>query len=304
MNPLPRHILRKLLADYGLTLLDEPERVNAFLADLCGEYRRERYLIVQAMRGRVPADLIAQPQGVATIGPRLSRRLQEQYGLSVEAAQWAVESWAIALNIEELPVQDGGIPAKDDEPTDREILVAFYHATNGAKWRSSRNWLSDAPLDTWYGVTTCSSGRVVGLNITYAQISGFIPPQIANLSNLTELNLSRNQLSGSIPPQLANLSNLTELNLSGNQFSGPIPPQIANLSNLTKLNLSGNQFSGPTPPQIASLSNLTELNLSGNQFDGPIPPQIASLSNLTKLNLSGNQFDGPIPPQIASLSPI
>jgi len=73
MNPFPRHILRKLLAEYGPTLLDEPERVDAFLADLCGEYRRERYLIVQAMRWRVPADLISQPQGAATIGPRLSR---------------------------------------------------------------------------------------------------------------------------------------------------------------------------------------------------------------------------------------
>ena len=111
MNPLPQQILRKLLADYGTTLLDDPERVDAFLADLCGEYRRERYLIVQAMRWRVPTDLLSQPQGAANVGPRISRRLQEQYGLSEEAAQWTTESWAIALNIEEFPIQDHEVSA-------------------------------------------------------------------------------------------------------------------------------------------------------------------------------------------------
>ena len=181
MNPFPRHILRKLLADYGTTLLDEPERVDAFLADLCGEYRRERYLIVQAMRWRVPADLLSQPQGAAPIGPRLSRRLQEQYGLSAEAAQWAIESWAIALSDEELFVTDSGISATDEVSTDREILVAFYHATNGADWTKNENWLSDAPLDTWFGVGTDSSGRVVRLTLKDNSLSGSISGELDHL---------------------------------------------------------------------------------------------------------------------------
>ena len=197
MNPFPRHILRKLLADYGTTLLDEPERVDAFLADLCGEYRRERYLIVQAMRWRVPADLLSQPQGVATVGPRLSRRLQEQYGLSAEAAQWAIESWAIALNVEELLVTDSGLSATDEVSTDREVLVAFYHAMNGANWLNSENWLSDAPLDTWYGVSTDSSGRVVRLSLRDNSLGGSIPAELGRLSCLMKLDLS--QISGDRP---------------------------------------------------------------------------------------------------------
>ena len=93
MNEIPRRILRQLLADYGPALLNEPARVDAFLSDLCGEYPRERYLLVQALRERVPADLLSQPQSVAALGPRLTRRLQERYGFSDEAAQWAIESW-------------------------------------------------------------------------------------------------------------------------------------------------------------------------------------------------------------------
>ena len=242
MNPFPRHILRKLLADYGTTLLDEPERVDAFLADLCGEYRRERYLIVQAMRWRVPADLLSQPQGVATVGPRLSRRLQEQYGLSAEAAQWAIESWAMALDVEELPFWNRGISASDDVSTDRDALVAFYHATNGANWVKSENWLSDAPLDTWHGVTTDSSGRVIKLALSRNKLSGGIPVETGNLFCLTQLNLSNYEewtdesydLTGPIPAELDDLSSLTQLDLSDyenwtderNDLTGPIPAEL------------------------------------------------------------------------------
>ena len=38
--------------------------------------------------------------------------------------------------------------------TDREALAALYNATDGENWDISDNWLSDAPLGEWEGVTT------------------------------------------------------------------------------------------------------------------------------------------------------
>ena len=99
MHPLPRRTLRRLLAQYGPALLDDPARVDALLADLCGPHHRERFLLVHALRERIPAELLAQPQGGAVHGRRLSQRLQRRYGFSDEAAQWAIESWALALDI-------------------------------------------------------------------------------------------------------------------------------------------------------------------------------------------------------------
>ena len=186
MNEIPRRILRQLLADYGgPALLNDPARVDAFLSDLCGEYPRERYLLVQALRERVPADLLSQPQSVAALGPRLTRRLQERYGLSDEAAQWAIESWVVALNIEALPVPRSRMAVGGDVSTDRDALVAFYHATNGANWSNGENWLSDEPLGSWHGVTADSNGRVNSLSLKDNQLGGSIPPQLGNLSNLT-----------------------------------------------------------------------------------------------------------------------
>ena len=98
MNLVPRQVLRQLLADYGLTLLGEPARVNALLADLCETYPRERFLLVYALRERIPAELQNQPQDGMAHRLRLSQRLQKRYGFSAEAALWAVESWSLALN--------------------------------------------------------------------------------------------------------------------------------------------------------------------------------------------------------------
>ena len=43
---------------------------------------------------------------------------------------------------------------------------------------------------------------------------------------LQTLSLAINQLSGPIPPELGNLSNLEELELDANQLSRSIPPEI------------------------------------------------------------------------------
>jgi Leucine-rich repeat (LRR) protein len=42
----------------------------------------------------------------------------------------------------------------------------------------------------------------------------------------TEISLSSSELTGSIPPEIGNLTNLTVLRLDNNQFTGSIPPEI------------------------------------------------------------------------------
>ena len=54
-------------------------------------------------------------------------------------------------------------------------------------------------------------------------MSGEIPAELGNLTNLERLHLKWNQLSGEIPATLGNLANLERLNLGKNQLSGEIP---------------------------------------------------------------------------------
>ena len=148
--------------------------------------------------------------------------------------------------------------------TDRAILVALYNATDGDNWTNNTNWLSDEPLGNWHGVTTDANGRVTGLSLGRNALTGAIPSQLGNLSNLESLWLGDNQLTGSIPAELGTLSNLDYLGLEGNALTGAIPTELGNLSSLTWLALNGNQLTGALPQSFTNLTALDDFAFSDN----------------------------------------
>jgi Leucine-rich repeat (LRR) protein len=81
------------------------------------------------------------------------------------------------------------------------------------------------------------------------QLTGSIPPEIGNLTNLTRLISDYNQLTGSIPPEIGNLTNLNYLRLNDNQLSGIIPDEICNQGDSSP-GLSNNQLCPPYPSCI------------------------------------------------------
>ncbi|MGI8950486.1 MAG: hypothetical protein ACR2FN_02765 [Chitinophagaceae bacterium] len=137
---------------------------------------------------------------------------------------------------------------------DSLALVDLYDSTNGQNWTNQTNWLTSAPVSTWYGVTTIS-GRVSDIHLADNKLNGYIPSSLHNLHNLIVLVLVYNHLTGNIPPSLGNLSNLQDLGLNGNQLSGNVPSSLGNLSNLHVLTLDQNQLSGNIPSSLGNLSN-------------------------------------------------
>ena len=83
---------------------------------------------------------------------------------------------------------------------ERDALVALYESTGGDDWDINRGWLSGGPLSTWHGVETNSDGQVVELYLFDNSLSGSLPPEIGNLTELRTLTLLLNDLSGSLPP--------------------------------------------------------------------------------------------------------
>ena len=186
--------------------------------------------------------------------------------------------------------------------TDRDALIALYHATDGDSWTDRTNWLTDADLSTWHGVTV-SDGRVTRVQLDRNNLSGTIPAALGGLSILQKLQLSgNNALSGPIPPALGDLSNLEILWLGGNELSGSIPSELGDLSNLRSLALLDNALSGSIPSELGNLSNLRSLALSRNALSGSIPAALGNLSNLTGLGLNDNALSGPIPSELGNLS--
>lgn len=183
---------------------------------------------------------------------------------------------------------------------DRDVLVALYHAMGGVNWNRNDNWLSDAPLNEWHGVTI-EAGRVAELDLSQNQLSGEIPPVIGALDGVTRLALWGNQLRGSIPAELGDMASLEWVALGINQLSGAIPPELGNLPNMAEMDFSFNQLSGAIPPEIGNLTNLTWLGLWSNRLSGEIPPEIGNLVNLELLDLDHNRLSGPFPAEFANL---
>jgi len=161
-------------------------------------------------------------------------------------------------------------------PTERDILIALYDATNGDNWTNNTNWCSDKPLSEWYGVSTNSKGRVVWIQLVNNNLVGVLPKEIGNLTELETLSLAGNDLYGYIPEEIGNLINLDYLYLSSNKFEGSIPISIGNLTNLTVLYLENNELTGTIPAEMSKLINLTSFSIAFNHFFGTLSSDLTS----------------------------
>jgi hypothetical protein len=101
MNEVPRRALREIIAKHGTDVCSDVRRCEGLLRDWCGAYRREINILVNAAEERVPLDLLAAEKQIPRelLLARLAKRLEEHLALTPEAANWAVESWALALGI-------------------------------------------------------------------------------------------------------------------------------------------------------------------------------------------------------------
>ena len=144
-------------------------------------------------------------------------------------------------------------------------------------------------------IEACGRGSELTLDLSKLGISS-LPPEIGQLTALTEIDLSDNQLS-SLPPEIGQLTALTQLDLSRNQLSS-LPPEIGQLAALTQLRLNGNRLSS-LPPEIGQLKALVALHLLVNQLRS-LPPQVGELAALKRLYLIKNQLSS-LPPEIGQL---
>ena len=168
------------------------------------------------------------------------------------------------------------------------------------------NWSPYENILYWKGLSfEGSPPRVTGLilpNLGPTNLTGVVPPELGDLTELEVLALQSNRLTGGIPPELGNLTNLRRLELGSNALEGPIPWELGTLASLEKLNLMHNALTGSIPPEVGNLSNLSELWLTSNLLTGSIPPEIGNLSRLKELRLGSNRLTGSIPPELGNLS--
>ncbi|GAY68466.1 hypothetical protein CUMW_264350 [Citrus unshiu] len=162
--------------------------------------------------------------------------------------------------------------------------------------------LSNNPLD---GILPKTSVGNLSLSLEdfkmhNCNISGGIPEEISNLTNLITIDLGGNKLNGSILITLSKLQKLQGLDLDDNKLEGSISDDICRLAELYELELDGNKLSGSIPACFSNLIALRILSLGSNELTS-IPSTFWNLKDILYLNFSSNFLTGPLPLEIGNL---
>ncbi len=120
------------------------------------------------------------------------------------------------------------------------------------------------------------------LVLNWAWLNGPLPTGFGKLKNLEYLYIQGrwrydwdHQITGPIPDDLYDCTNLYYLDICDTQLSGEISPRIANLTKLRHLRFSYNEMSGPIPEELTVINPDPQddppIDLRGNHFSGKIP---------------------------------
>mmetsp|Transcript_15548 Transcript_15548/g.20276 ORF Transcript_15548/g.20276 Transcript_15548/m.20276 type:complete len:459 (+) Transcript_15548:115-1491(+) len=149
----------------------------------------------------------------------------------------------------------------DENLLQRYALATIYFATQGERWYTSYNWLTDADECVWSidnGGVSChaNSSQVSKIDLGLNNLIGTFPGEIGILQSLNELDFSQNSLGGSISEKLGTLNLLEYIDLSLNYLTGTIPTSLSEIENISTLFLYKNELSGTVPEDLCYIDYL------------------------------------------------
>lgn len=179
-----------------------------------------------------------------------------------------------------------------------EALVAIHTETYGHSWTNSAQsgWVITNTPCSWTSIV-CTDGHVTQLQLVDVGLTGFMPSELGQLTELTHLNLWNNRLL-SLPAELADLTKLEQLNIGRNPWQ-TFPTHIDQMSNLLGLYISDAGLT-TVPFDIGNLTALQDLHLWENQLT-EIPADIANLTNLERLIVRDNALQS-LPAELTNLT--
>ena len=250
----------------------------------------------------------------------LDEETKSRYTVTVTATDLSNASAAITVTIIITDVTfgcatDGAVadPSNSGLVSDCEALLEARDKLEGS---ARLDWSVVTPIEDWKGIRMNGKYpslegtpmRVTRLFLHGSGLSGTIPPELGDLTELKWLYLHRNDLTGGIPGALNNLSKLQRLYLYDNDLTAISGELGSGMVELKRLFAQRNRISGSIPPALGNMPKLDWLRLDRNRMTGAIPSELGNLSTLRRLYIHENKnsnsvgFSGGIPSTFSNLS--
>ncbi|KAL0358484.1 UNVERIFIED_CONTAM: Receptor-like kinase TMK4 [Sesamum angustifolium] len=181
------------------------------------------------------------------------------------------------------------LSAADDSAVMLKLLSSLSPAPSG--------WSSSTRFCNWTNVNCDSTSTyVTSINLNSASVSGSLPPELNQLSQLKSLAVQKNTLSGTLP-SFENMTSLEQIYLDNNGFTSVPSNFLLGLTNLQTFSISENMNLSPwqIPSYLTDSTNLVTFYASNASIVGYIPDIFVSFPNLQNLRLSYNDLNGSLP---------
>lgn len=158
-------------------------------------------------------------------------------------------------------------------------------------------WSNKQSFCSWTNVNCDATNKfVTSINLDSQSLTGTLPSELNQLSQLKTLSLQKNSLSGALPT-FSNMTSLEKIYLDFNSFNSVPKDFLLGCINLQYLSISENNNLGPweIPSYLSESTNLQSFYASNARIVGVIPDFFQSFPYLQNLRLSYNNLTGTLP---------
>ena len=176
-----------------------------------------------------------------------------------------------------------------------DILMEFYNAMGGPKWKKKENWgRKDVSLAQWQGVGFFPDKGVLGLSFEETGLQGELPECLGELTSLRDFWLQNETgVTGTLPESFAKLVKMEVITIVNTSMTS-LRDVFGGMKELRYMQVSGNdKMTGPLPESAGNSPAMEGLRLVSNRFTGDLPASWARFG--TELWVGDNCLSGILP---------